>query len=96
MWRPDDTGADDALPAPQVVTLSYTDAGRWLDAQERVDQVPAPAALVAWLRDFVQAHYQPEPKRRKRPQSFRSLTDRFGNPVSISTDKPRGGPPQGA
>ncbi|MDI1244681.1 MAG: DUF3305 domain-containing protein, partial [Rhodoferax sp.] len=25
--------------------------------------------------------------RRKRPESFKSLTDRFGNPASISTDK---------
>lgn len=91
MWRPDETGAADALPAPQIVTLSYTDAGRWLDAQERVDQVPATAPMVEWLRAFVDAHYQPEAKRRKRPESFRSLTDRFGNPVSISTEKRRGG-----
>lgn len=95
MWRPDESGDAVALPAPQVVTLSYTDAGRWLDAQERVDQVPAAATMVDWLRDFVQLHYQPEPKRRKRPESFRPLTDRFGNPASISTDKPRGGPTHG-
>lgn len=91
MWRPDESGDEQALPAPQIVTLSYTDAGRWLDAQERVDQVPASGAMVAWLREFVEAHYQPEVKRRKRPESFRSLTDRFGNPASISTDKRRGG-----
>ena len=91
MWRADETGAPDALPAPQIVTLSYTDAGRWLDAQERVDQVPAPAAMVEWLRAFVAEHYQPEAKRRKRPESFRALTDRFGNPASISTSKQRGG-----
>ncbi len=91
MWRPDESGVPEALPAPQIVTLSYTDAGRWLDAQERVDQVPAPAAMVEWLRAFVAEHYQPEAKRRKRPESFRSLTDRFGNPASVSTEKRRGG-----
>lgn len=91
MWRPDESGVSEALPAPQIVTLSYTDAGRWLDAQERVDQVPAPAAMVEWLRAFVAEHYQPEAKRRKRPESFRSLTDRFGNPASVSTEKRRGG-----
>ncbi len=91
MWRPDESGTPEALPAPQIVTLSYTDAGRWLDAQERVDQVPAPAAMVEWLRAFVAEHYQPEAKRRKRPESFRSLTDRFGNPASVSTEKRRGG-----
>ena len=91
MWRPDESGAPDALPAPQIVTLSYTDAGRWLDAQEKVDQIPASAAMVAWLREFVATHYQPEPKRRQRPQSFQALTDRFGNPASVSTEKRRGG-----
>ena len=87
MWRPDESGAPDALPAPQIATLSYTDAGRWLDAQERVDLVPAPDEVVDWLRAFVDATYVPEPKKRKRPDSFRPLTDRFGQPVRISTDK---------
>jgi hypothetical protein len=44
MWRSGET--DDDLPEPQIVTLSYHDAGRWLDAQERVDQVPAPADVI--------------------------------------------------
>jgi DUF1365 family protein len=43
------------------------------------------------LRAFVAEHHVAEPKRRKRPESFRTLTDRFGNPASISTDKVRGG-----
>ncbi len=90
MWRLPEGGADDALPEPQVVTLSYHDAGRWLDAQERVDQMPAPPVVVAWLAEFVNAHYQPEPKRRKRPDSFQPLTDRFGQPASISTGERRG------
>lgn len=87
LWRSDDSGDDQALPQPLIATLSYHDAGRWLDAQERVDQVPAPPAVCEWLRAFVEQHHQPEPKRRKRPESFRPLTDRFGNPVSISTGK---------
>jgi hypothetical protein len=74
-----------------VVSLSYYDAGRWLDAQETVEQVPAPPEVVDWLNAFVEEHHVVEPKRRKRPESFRSLTDRFGNPVSISTDKNFGG-----
>lgn len=92
MWRLAEEGGEEALPEPQVVTLSYHDAGRWLDAQERVDQVPAPGPVVEWLTAFVQAHYVPEPKRRKRPDSFQPLTDRFGNPASISTGKTRGRP----
>lgn len=87
MWRLDDALCIDGEPAPvpQIVTLSYHDAGRWLDAQERVDQVPAPAWVVQWLAGFVEQHYRPEPKRRQRPQSFQPLADRFGNPASIST-----------
>jgi hypothetical protein len=94
VWRPDDGPllAGEPMAVPQTVTLSYHDAGRWLDAQERVDQVPAPEPVVAWLSSFVDAHYQAEPKRRKRPDSFKPLTDRFGQPVRVSTDKRRGGP----
>jgi hypothetical protein len=93
-WRADEARLLDGEPMamPQIVTLSYHDAGRWLDAQERVDQVPAPEEVVDWLRGFVDATYQPEPKRRKRPDSFRPLTDRFGQPVRISTGKTGKGP----
>lgn len=88
-WRADDDHRVEGEPfaVPQIVTLSYHDAGRWLDAQEKVDQVPAAPVVVDWLQAFVNAHYEAEPKRRKRPQSFRPLTDRFGQPVRISTDK---------
>ena len=84
-------GDADPPARPVAVSLSYHDAGRWLDAQETVEQVPAPAGVVDWLRAFVAEHHVAEPKRRKRPESFRSLTDRFGNPASISTEKNRGG-----
>ncbi len=82
---------DEPIAMPQIVTLSYHDAGRWLDAQETVEQVPAAPEVVEALRAFVAEHYQPEPKRRNRPDSFRTLQDRFGNPASVSTEKKRGG-----
>ena len=95
-WRADDEQLLEGEPVavPQIVTLSYHDAGRWLDAQEKVDQVPAPPAVVDWLRAFVDAHHQPEAKRRRRPESFKPLTDRFGQPVRISTEKLPHGPGQ--
>jgi len=93
LWRMEEEAllAEEPIALPQTVTLSYHDAGRWLDAQETVEQVPAPPEVVAWLREFVDKHHVAEPKRRQRPQSFKSLTDRFGNPASVSTVKKTGG-----
>lgn len=93
LWRMEDepSVADEPIAIPLIVTLSYYDAGRWLDAQETVEQVPAPPDVLNWLSAFVDANYVVEPKKRKRPESFKSLTDRFGNPVSISTEKKFGG-----
>lgn len=92
LWRMEEEAglADEPIARPEMVSLSYHDAGRWLDAQETVEQVPMPPEVLAWLQAFVAEHHVMEAKRRKRPESFRSLTDRFGNPVSISTEKKGG------
>jgi hypothetical protein len=93
LWRMEEqpTVAPEPIPRPAMVSLSYHDAGRWLDAQETVEQVPAPPEVVGWMHAFAQAHYVPEPKKRKRPESFRPLQDRFGNPASVSTGRKGGG-----
>jgi hypothetical protein len=93
LWRMEEeaTIAAEPIARPVAVSLSYHDAGRWLDAQEMVEQVPAPPDVIEWMRDFAESHYVPEPKRRKRPESFRRLEDRFGNPASVSTGKKYGG-----
>ena len=93
LWRMEEQAsvAQEPIARPEMVTLSYVDAGRWLDAQETVEQVAAPAAVVAWLRAFVDAHPVAEARQRRRPQSFRALTDRFGRPALISTAKESGG-----
>ena len=89
LWRMEDEAsvADEPLARPVVVSLSYVDASRWLDAQETVEQVRAPDTVVQWMKDFIAEFHQPEVKRPKRPESFKSLTDRFGKPASISTGK---------
>ena len=92
MWRlsePED--GSEPRAQPQAVSLSYHDAGRWLDAQETVETAPAEPAVVQWLQSFAEQHFVPEPKRRQRPQSFQRLSDRFGQPVSISTEGKRKG-----
>lgn len=92
MWRMQDPeDGTDPLAVPQALSLSYHDAGRWLDAQETVETVPAPAEVVAFLQDFANQHFVPEEKKRQRPQSFMRLTDRFGQPASVSTVNPRKG-----
>lgn len=68
MWRIDD--ADPSQAWPEIVTLSYNEAGRWLDAQERVDNCPLDPAVRDALQAYTDVHYRPEPKRRKRPASF--------------------------
>jgi len=68
MWRTDDN--DGSRAWPESVTLSYHEAARSVDAQERVDIVPLSAAARAWLQDFTDQHYRPEPKKRLRPTSF--------------------------
>ena len=93
LWRMEEEPhlGDEVMAVPTMVSLSYHDAGRWLDAQENVDQVPAPSDVVAWMSAFINEHLVVETKRRKRPDSFKPLQDRFGNPASVSTEKIRGG-----
>lgn len=92
MWRMVEVEGQEPRAEPQAVSLSYHDAGRWLDAQETVETIPATAEVVQWIREFAEQHYVPEVKKRQRPQSFQGLTDRFGQPVSVSTTEKRKGP----
>ena len=93
LWRMEEEAsvAQDPIPRPAMVSLSYHDAGRWLDAQETVEQVPAPPHVVEWMRAFVDEHHVLEPKKRQRPQSFKPLQDRFGQPATVTTEKKFGG-----
>jgi hypothetical protein len=69
MWRTFDEGVPPARPV--MVTVSYNEAGRLLDGGERVDNVAMPAAILEWVRPFVELHYKPEPKRKaKRNDPF--------------------------
>jgi hypothetical protein len=69
MWRTRDDGTDyGACPPirPEVVTVSYNEAARLMDGGERVDAVPMPAEILAWMTPFVAEHYKPEPRRKVR------------------------------
>ena len=71
LWR-----MEEALAVPQFVTVSYAEAGRWMDAGERVDRVPMPSEMWSWVRGYVERNYKPEPRKKMRPQSFRNPKDR--------------------
>lgn len=70
MWRMFDDGA---MPSarPVVLTVSYNEAGRFMDGGEQVDGVPMLPAIADWMRAFVAVHYKPEPRRKvKRNDPF--------------------------
>ena len=71
LWRME---GDQGLPLQ--VTASYNEASRWMDAGHSVDSVAMPADVFAWVGDYVEKNYRPEPKKRIKPRSFRSPGDR--------------------
>lgn len=77
MWRMEE---GESVPRPVVVTVSYNEAGRMLDAGERVDNVPMPDEMRAALAVYVDAHYRPEVRRKvKRNDPFRGQAFRRGD-----------------
>jgi hypothetical protein len=70
---------DEATGEPYAfqATLSYNEAARWLDGGEKVERASAWPELIAWMGEWVEENYRPEPKKRERPKSFRNKDDRF-------------------
>jgi hypothetical protein len=79
LWRMAEPG-DDAEPRarPLIVTVSYNEAARFLDAGEQVDAVPMPAALLAAMESFVAKHYRPEPKKKAKRNELYEGEERHG------------------
>lgn len=75
-WRLDEE-VEGAVPSVNFVTLSYNEAGRILDSSELVENLPVDPDTAAWLAEFTQEHFVPEPRKRQRPQSFKPLKKRF-------------------
>lgn len=74
-WRLDEASGE---AIPKFVTVSYNEAARWMDAQEKVESVPMPDDVEAALRAWVEANYQPpQKKQRIRPNSFQSREGRY-------------------
>ena len=85
MWRlVDEPHHDECVARPVIVTVSYNQAARFMDGGERVDAVPMPDAIVAWMRPFVAEHYRPEPRKKVR------RNDPFLNDALGTNRPPRG------
>ena len=78
LWRMDEEGAGGPRGLPLQVTASYDEGGRWLDGGNSVDGVAMPDAIFAWVGDYVEKNYRPEPKKRIKPRSFVHPKDRVG------------------
>src|SRR4030095_5507857 len=79
MWREQEDGSPPAA-RPFIVTLSYNEAGRFMDGGERVDPVPMSAPIREWLAAYVAVHYKPEPKKKvKRNDPFKDGAFRRGS-----------------
>ena len=70
-WR-----MDEGRAVPLLLTVSYHEASRWMDGSEQVDSVPMPREVFAWVGEWVERNYRPEPKRRIKPRSFMHPKDR--------------------
>jgi len=79
LWRVAD---DDAEPRarPLIVTVSYDEAARFLDAGEQVDAVPMPEALRIAMELFVAEHYRPEPRKKAKRNELYEGEERLRGP----------------
>ena len=79
LWRMEEEqeNLDAARGVPLQVTASYDEGGRWLDGGHSVDSVRMPPEIFAWVGDYVENNYRPEPKKRIKPRSFIHPKDRI-------------------
>lgn len=79
LWRmleENELKGDSTRAVPVLVTASYDEAGRWMDGGHSVDNVPMPPEIFAWVGEYVEKNYKPEPKKRSKPRSFIHPKDR--------------------
>jgi hypothetical protein len=72
LWRMEGEAA-----LPLDVTASSDEAGRWMDGGHSVDGVAMPPEIFAWVGDYVEHNYRPQPKKRIKPRSFQHPKDRL-------------------
>jgi hypothetical protein len=75
-WRMEE--GEGGRGVPLEVTVSFNEAGRWLDGGHLVDGVAMPPEVFAWTGGYVEQNYRPEPRKRIKPRSFVHPKDRVG------------------
>jgi len=84
MWRmlePDADEQSEPRARPVIVTVSYGEAARFLDAGEQVDAVPMPTPIRVALEPFVAEHFRPEPRKKvKRNELYEGDAPRRAEP----------------
>jgi hypothetical protein len=63
--------AESAIAVPHRICVSYNEAARLLDGGESVDTITMSDEHAAWLQEYVNENYRPEPKKRHKPASFK-------------------------
>jgi hypothetical protein len=63
--------AESSFAVPHRICVSYNEAARLLDGGESVDTIPMSEQHAAWLQEYVDDNYRPEPKKRHKPASFK-------------------------
>jgi Protein of unknown function (DUF3305) len=63
--------SETTFAVPHRICVSYNEAARLLDGGESVDTVPMMDEHAAWLQEYVNDNYRPEPKKRHKPASFK-------------------------
>ena len=76
LWRMEGDDEATAQAIPLQLTASYDEGGRWMDGGHSVDRVAMPTEMFAWVGEYVEKNYRPEPKKRRKPRSFIHPKDR--------------------
>jgi hypothetical protein len=78
LWRMEGEEVEEAQrqALPLHVTVSSEEAGRWLDGGHSVDGVAMPPEIYAWVGEYVENNYRPQPQKRIKPRSFQHPKDR--------------------
>jgi len=71
LWR-----MDGERGVPAEVTVSSEEAGRWMDGGHFIERVTMPPEIFAWVGEWVENNYRPQPQKRIKPRSFVHPKDR--------------------